>query len=403
MKFCTQCGKQLADEALFCMACGTKNVTIMKPTQEAIELVEDTEQQPSVKYGLEQQENIQTEFHQTERQGDCSSEDNPAYVSPKSATVILRRIMSPVWLLGLFAGGGVWLRDYLFKVALDFCGKMFLKGEVTAETHSLLIQLFSILTFALFTLICALGINCYNGICRMRGKQGMRLPGIYVAFPVFLKDVASTITSLICLIFISVGRDTVAISDELTVCHILFVGLATPLIMLRLLDQDGRTYMKGGSKSTGSMSILQKNNVEESLPKEKGEGGIVEPKVAPSAWKVQFSVNKKLFTAVVAIVLIVAVLIMIVSAMSSASIVGVWMSGTSKIEFTEDGDFSNSYASYGTYNITSDKTLEMQYGEYSYFNGRETYKWGPEAKDNSSYWYISGNTLYISGVEYTRK
>ena len=40
------------------------------------------------------------------------------------------------------------------------------------------------------------------------------------------------------------------------------------------------------------------------------------------------------------------------------------MDGTSQVVFNKDGDYKSG-ANYGTYTITSDKTLEILYGEYT--------------------------------------
>lgn len=112
--------------------------------------------------------------------------------------------------------------------------------------------------------------------------------------------------------------------------------------------------------------------------------------------------SNKVWIPILAGVVAVVLLIAIIGSVASPSIVGVWMDGTSQVVFTKDGDYKSG-ANYGTYTITSDKTLEILYGEYSYNSGRPTYKWGPEAKEDSDYWYISGGTLYFRGGEYTKK
>lgn len=108
--------------------------------------------------------------------------------------------------------------------------------------------------------------------------------------------------------------------------------------------------------------------------------------------------RKGLIIAIVSIL----VLVPVIKAISQPSIVGVWMDGTRQVVFTKNGDYKSG-SNYGTYAITSDKTLEIQYGEYSYDSGRPTYEWGAEAKEDSDYWYISGGTLYFRGGEYTKK
>lgn len=96
------------------------------------------------------------------------------------------------------------------------------------------------------------------------------------------------------------------------------------------------------------------------------------------------------------------VIICSINFVSARSIVGVWMSGTKKITFTKEGDFKMNSA-YGTYTIEDDKTLIMSCGEYSYLNGKWEYEYGEEAKEDSDFWYISGDTLYLRGSEYKRK
>lgn len=112
--------------------------------------------------------------------------------------------------------------------------------------------------------------------------------------------------------------------------------------------------------------------------------------------------SKKVWLPVLAGIVAAVLLITVISSVASPSIVGVWMSGTKQVVFTKNGDYKND-DNYGTYDITSDKTLEIEYGAYSYNSGRRTYVWGPEAKEDSDYWYISGGTLYFCGREYTKK
>ena len=114
--------------------------------------------------------------------------------------------------------------------------------------------------------------------------------------------------------------------------------------------------------------------------------------------------SKKVCIPVLAGVIVIALVIAVISSISpaSTSIVGVWMGGTDRVIFTEAGDYKDGL-NYGTYAITSDKTLEIDYGEYSYHSGSASYKWGSEAMNDSDYWYISGDTLYILGGEYTKK
>lgn len=111
---------------------------------------------------------------------------------------------------------------------------------------------------------------------------------------------------------------------------------------------------------------------------------------------------KKIWISVLAGIAAVVLLIVVIRSVVSPSIVGVWMNGTNQVVFTKDGNYESG-ANYGTYTITSDKTLEILHGEYSYNSGRLTYKWGPEAKKDSDYWYISGGTLYFRGRKYIKK
>lgn len=111
-----------------------------------------------------------------------------------------------------------------------------------------------------------------------------------------------------------------------------------------------------------------------------------------------FKDKKGLIIAIVALLILFSV----IKSLSQPSIVGVWMDGTKQVIFTKSGDYKSG-SNYGTYTITADKTLEIQYGEYSYNSGRPTYEWGAEAKEDSDYWYISGGTLYFKGGEYTKK
>ena len=112
--------------------------------------------------------------------------------------------------------------------------------------------------------------------------------------------------------------------------------------------------------------------------------------------------DKKAWIIFSSVVVAAALVVAIISSFGSSSIVGVWMDGTNQVIFTKEGDYKSG-ANYGTYAISSDKTLEILYGEYSYNSGRHSYKWGPEAKENSEYWYISGKTLYFRGGEYRKK
>ena len=118
--------------------------------------------------------------------------------------------------------------------------------------------------------------------------------------------------------------------------------------------------------------------------------------------KTNVGISKRSWVPLVAVIALVVLLITVIKSVADTSIVGVWMDGTSQVVFTEDGNYQSD-ANYGTYTITSDKTLEILYGEYSYHSGRPTYKWGPEAKEDADYWYISGGTLYFRGGEYTKK
>lgn len=95
-------------------------------------------------------------------------------------------------------------------------------------------------------------------------------------------------------------------------------------------------------------------------------------------------------------------LIVVIRTIASPSIVGVWMDGTSQVIFTKYGEYKSD-ANYGTYAITSDDTLEIEYGEFSNNSGIRIYEWGPEAKQDSDYWYISGGILYFQGGEYKKK
>ena len=115
--------------------------------------------------------------------------------------------------------------------------------------------------------------------------------------------------------------------------------------------------------------------------------------------KAAFRKNGKVLIVAIAVLLL---LVPVIKSLSQPSIVGVWMDGTEQVVFTKNGDYKSG-SNYGTYTITSDKTLEIQYGEYSYNSGRPTYEWGAEAKEDSDYWYISGGTLYFRGGEYTKK
>lgn len=112
--------------------------------------------------------------------------------------------------------------------------------------------------------------------------------------------------------------------------------------------------------------------------------------------------NKKAIISIVSVLVAVVLIVVCVNAFGSKSIVGVWMDGTDKITFTSDGDFQMD-STYGTYTIDDDKTLIMSSGEYSYWSGRWEYEYGPEAKEDSDYWYISGGKLYFRGGEYTKK
>ena len=125
--------------------------------------------------------------------------------------------------------------------------------------------------------------------------------------------------------------------------------------------------------------------------------------VLPETTSVQtLRCNKKTVRSIVSALLLIVVVIVCVNAFKSQSIVGVWMDGTDKITFTSDGDFQWD-STYGTYTIDDDKTLIMDSGEYSYHSGRWEYQYGPEAKENSDYWYVSGSKLYFRGDEYTKK
>ena len=111
--------------------------------------------------------------------------------------------------------------------------------------------------------------------------------------------------------------------------------------------------------------------------------------------------NKKSVISIIAAVMAIVLISVCINAFKTPSIVGVWMDGTDRITFTSDGQFQWD-ATYGTYTIEGDKTLVMSTGEYSYLNGGWSLEYGSQAKENEDYWYISGNTLYLFGDEYTR-
>lgn len=96
------------------------------------------------------------------------------------------------------------------------------------------------------------------------------------------------------------------------------------------------------------------------------------------------------------------IVIACISRFRSNSIVGVWMHGADKVTFTSDGDFQID-STYGTYTIDDSNTLIMSCGEYSYLSGTLEYEYGPEAKEDEDYWYISNGKLYFWGDEYTKK
>lgn len=111
------------------------------------------------------------------------------------------------------------------------------------------------------------------------------------------------------------------------------------------------------------------------------------------------------------LVCVVTVLIMCLSGCSSSgasNIVGTWNYMDSAISFNSSGSFEGTYKGrvnrYGTYTFYDDNKLSMTYkqdgplGTYT-----ESFEWNSLAEQNSKYWYISGNKLYLNGYEYTKK
>ncbi len=108
-----------------------------------------------------------------------------------------------------------------------------------------------------------------------------------------------------------------------------------------------------------------------------------------------------------AIVLAVLLAVACISAMSSPSIVGVWVSDRRTIRFTESGEFQYSDI-YGTYTVTDKKTLILETGVFSWTSGYWEYEYDRRAMDSGDgvlgdgYWYRKGNTLYLNGYKFTK-
>lgn len=109
------------------------------------------------------------------------------------------------------------------------------------------------------------------------------------------------------------------------------------------------------------------------------------------------------FIAGCVVVSLLAFLLIFVNTCKQSPIEGSWINSSGKvIKFEKNGEFTWG-EKYGTYTFDNDSFLSLYYRNNSDFGKTKTYIFNTEAINSSSaYWYISGNSLYISGEEYIK-
>lgn len=108
--------------------------------------------------------------------------------------------------------------------------------------------------------------------------------------------------------------------------------------------------------------------------------------------------NKKTVVGYVCILAlsIALIAIPILATSGSKSVIGTWRSSSGKeISFSSNGSFED-FRGYGHYTIYDGKKLSLVYEDWDWLGTNYTYEYGGD-------WYISGNTLYLSGDYYTKK
>lgn len=98
-----------------------------------------------------------------------------------------------------------------------------------------------------------------------------------------------------------------------------------------------------------------------------------------------------------------AFILIFVSSCRQSPIEGRWMNSSGKvIRFEKNGEFTWD-DKYGTYTFNNESFLTLQYKNYSDLGETDIYIFDQSAiKSSGDYWYVSGNMLYISGVEYIK-
>ena len=115
------------------------------------------------------------------------------------------------------------------------------------------------------------------------------------------------------------------------------------------------------------------------------------------------SVNKKLIVAAICIGVAIVLTAILVTILGPKSLVGTWVdqNGT-EISFSSNGKFEWG-SGYGTYTLYDDKKLSFIFNDFDHLGDNYSYYYGEEAKIDSHYWFISGNTLYLKGKTFTKK
>lgn len=109
------------------------------------------------------------------------------------------------------------------------------------------------------------------------------------------------------------------------------------------------------------------------------------------------------FIAGCVVISLLAYLLIFVNTCKQPPIEGTWFNKSGKmIRFEKNGEFTWE-DKYGTYTIDNDSFLSLYFRNNSDFGKSKTYIFDNEAIYSSGdYWHISGNSLYISGEEYTK-
>ena len=110
------------------------------------------------------------------------------------------------------------------------------------------------------------------------------------------------------------------------------------------------------------------------------------------------------FIAGCVVISLLAYLLIFVNTCKQSPIGGTWINESGEmIRFEKNGEFTWD-DKYGTYTLKDDTFLSFYFSNNSDFGKTKTYVFDNEAIYSSGdYWYISGNSLYISGEEYTKR